>query len=367
MALTQCIGAAGPRFVPQAELPEAWPTNSSSSTPGAVPTREGLHDFFNGLVWKRFPATKRLLNRLQAAEIEAAGVGQVRGAVRDAITLFDETPCCCRRPDALWEALIARRMDPPLRRSAAPVGAARLVGFGHAFAGEVGRALQVRHRHVYRAPVPPELGDDLAAWDDWLAARLKARNWLPSPSPRCLCLECRAGGRATKTLRSTTTPTCSGRCAPPWKADMPSTPIVFRASWAHLNLASDADRATLAAHFRDTGVRDVECLFADRHRLPARQADARSQLRRAAPSWRICQAIPMQCVTGEYSYDPIFPDSDPDVRPGSRPGDTQALALGQRAAVPGDPRCLELDGSFVRIRAALGAEERGGTLCRPGH
>jgi hypothetical protein len=29
---------------------------------------------------------------------------------------------------------------------------------------------------------------------------------------------------------------------------------------------------------------------------------------------RICQAIPMQCVTGEYSYDPIFPDSDPDVR-----------------------------------------------------
>ncbi|MBE0473109.1 hypothetical protein [Rhodoferax sp.] len=29
---------------------------------------------------------------------------------------------------------------------------------------------------------------------------------------------------------------------------------------------------------------------------------------------RICQAIPMQAVTGEYSYNPVFPDSDPDVR-----------------------------------------------------
>ena len=34
-------------------------------------------------------------------------------------------------------------------------------------------------------------------------------------------------------------------------------------SWSHLNLAQDADRAELAAHFRASGVRDVECLFAD--------------------------------------------------------------------------------------------------------
>ena len=34
-------------------------------------------------------------------------------------------------------------------------------------------------------------------------------------------------------------------------------------SWSHLNLTQDADRAELAAHFRATGVRDVECLFAD--------------------------------------------------------------------------------------------------------
>ncbi|QJQ07567.1 glutamine synthetase [Undibacterium piscinae] len=29
---------------------------------------------------------------------------------------------------------------------------------------------------------------------------------------------------------------------------------------------------------------------------------------------RIAQAIPMQAITGDYSYDPIFPDADPDIR-----------------------------------------------------
>jgi glutamine synthetase len=95
---------------------------------------------------------------------------------------------------------------------------------------------------------------------------------------------------------------------------MPSKPLPASVpSWSHLNLAHETDRATLAAHFRETGVRDVECLFADvtgypRGKLmPAASFAAGSEL-------RICQAIPMQCVTGEYSYDPIFPDSDPDVR-----------------------------------------------------
>lgn len=34
----------------------------------------------------------------------------------------------------------------------------------------------------------------------------------------------------------------------------------------------------------------------------------------AGAELRIAQAIPMQAVTGDYSYDPIFPDSDPDVQ-----------------------------------------------------
>lgn len=70
--------------------------------------------------------------------------------------------------------------------------------------------------------------------------------------------------------------------------------------------------AHLAADFEKGGVKDVECLFPDvsgypRGKLmPAKAFASGAEL-------RIAQAIPMQCVTGDYSYDPIFPDQDPDV------------------------------------------------------
>ena len=173
-ALTQRIGAAGPRFVPQTDLPEGVAYERFIFDTASVPTREGLHDFFNGLVWKRFPASKRLLNRLQAAEIQAAGVGQVRGSVRDAITLFDENAVLLQAPDAVWDALLARewtRLFVELR----PLWAqARLVLFGHALTEKLVAPYKSITGHVYREPVPLALGDDLIAWDDWLAARLTA-------------------------------------------------------------------------------------------------------------------------------------------------------------------------------------------------
>lgn len=180
-ALTRRVGTVGPRFVPQAELPEGLAYEQFIFDNGAVPTREGLHDFFNGLVWMRFPATKRLLNRLQAAEIAHAGVGQVRGPVRDAITLFDENAVLLQAPDALWGALIARewtRLFVDLR----PLWAqARLVLFGHALTEKLVAPYKSITGHVYRAPVPLALGDDLAAWDDWLSRRLTAAELATKP------------------------------------------------------------------------------------------------------------------------------------------------------------------------------------------
>ncbi len=73
------------------------------------------------------------------------------------------------------------------------------------------------------------------------------------------------------------------------------------------------DTKQLQDFFRQHGIRDVECIFADISGYP------RGKLM-PAPSFaagaelRIAQAIPMQAVTGDYSYDPIFPDADPDVR-----------------------------------------------------
>ncbi len=84
---------------------------------GRVPTRragEGaLHDLFNALVWLALPATKAALNARQAQEIARAGIAGVRGPVRDACTLLDESGlllACADRAafDATQRALAAR-------------------------------------------------------------------------------------------------------------------------------------------------------------------------------------------------------------------------------------------------------------------
>ncbi|MDP1782771.1 MAG: DUF3025 domain-containing protein [Hydrogenophaga sp.] len=160
------------RFVPQTELPAGTAYEQFIFDTGQVPTRENLHDFFNGLCWLRFPQTKQRLNQLQAAEITAAGVREVRGPVRDALTLFDENAALLQAPEPLWNALTERdwnRLFVTLR----PLWAqARLVLFGHALLEKLVKPYKSITAHVLREPVPVALGDDLAAWDAWLAQAL---------------------------------------------------------------------------------------------------------------------------------------------------------------------------------------------------
>ena len=78
------------RFVLQTALPQGHAYEEFIGATGCVPTRENLHDFFNGLVWLTFPRIKQQLNALQAAQIAAAGVGKSRGPARDGATIFDE-------------------------------------------------------------------------------------------------------------------------------------------------------------------------------------------------------------------------------------------------------------------------------------
>ncbi len=160
------------RFVPQAELPPGTAYEQFIFDTGRVPTRENLHDFFNGLCWLRFPLTKQRLNQLQAAEIARAGVREVRGPVRDALTLFDENAALLQAPEPLWDALTARdwhRLFVTLR----PLWAqARLVLFGHALLEKLVTPYKSITAHVLRVPVPMALGEDLAAWDAWLARGL---------------------------------------------------------------------------------------------------------------------------------------------------------------------------------------------------
>jgi hypothetical protein len=95
------------RFVPQADLPEGVAYEAFIGATGCVPTRENLHDFFNGLVWQTFPRIKRELNALQAAQIAQAGVGKSRGPARDAATIFDENAALLVvRDDAAGHVLV---------------------------------------------------------------------------------------------------------------------------------------------------------------------------------------------------------------------------------------------------------------------
>jgi Protein of unknown function (DUF3025) len=78
------------KFVPQSALPESIAYEAFIFETKTVPTRDNLHDFFNGLAWLRFPLIKARLNALQYEQIQKDGVKPLRGAFRDALTLFDE-------------------------------------------------------------------------------------------------------------------------------------------------------------------------------------------------------------------------------------------------------------------------------------
>ena len=149
-APAELLSAAGARFVAQAALPEGEAYEAFIFRTRQVPTRDGLHDFFNGLCWLHYPRTKNRLNQLQAAHITLHGIGPQRGAARDALTVFDENAAFLSAPDALWDALQAKDWETlfgPLR----PLWAqARLQLFGHALLEKLCTPRKAITAHVYR-------------------------------------------------------------------------------------------------------------------------------------------------------------------------------------------------------------------------
>ena len=166
------------RFVAQGDLPDGVAYEQFIFDSASVPTRDNLHDFFNGLCWLHFPQSKRRLNALQAAQIAAEGIQPVRGPVRDALTLFDENAALLRAPDALWAALIERDW-PRLFIDLRPLWAqAQLVLFGHALLEKLAAPRKSITAHVYR--VQPAT-DSLADLDAWLAQDLSAEKLAGKP------------------------------------------------------------------------------------------------------------------------------------------------------------------------------------------
>lgn len=165
------------RFVPQAELSEGQAYEAFIRTTGQVPTREGLHDFFNALCWMHFPQAKQRLNALQAAEIARDGVQAVRGPVRDACTVFDENAVLIRTPDSVWQALREHRWHEALVDRRALWAKTRLWVFGHAALEKLVRPYKSVTVHLWR--VPGAVGDE--ALDAWLADDLQPEKLAGKP------------------------------------------------------------------------------------------------------------------------------------------------------------------------------------------
>lgn len=162
------------RFVPQSALPVGEAYEAFIARTRQVPTRDNLHDLFNGLIWQRWPRTKARLNALQAAEIARDGIAARRGPVRDAITVFDENGALLLAPPALWQALLHRDWMSLFVTHRALWQEARLVLFGHALMEQLVRPRKNLTAHVL---VMPHLGaqsdmaaldaGDVATWDNW--------------------------------------------------------------------------------------------------------------------------------------------------------------------------------------------------------
>lgn len=190
VGMTAAASVRPVRFVAQAQLPAGDAYEAFIARTRQVPTRDNLHDFFNGLVWQRWPRTKAQLNVLQASEIARDGISTRRGPVRDAITVWDENGALLLAPPVLWEALLHRNWMCLFVTHRALWQHARLVLFGHALMEQLVRPRKNLTAHVLVLPqLSTALGTDALAaldagdtkvWADWdhaVASHLTA-DWL---------------------------------------------------------------------------------------------------------------------------------------------------------------------------------------------
>lgn len=177
-----CIKSGGEsfpvRFVHQSELPAGQSYEQFIFDTSRVPTRDGLHDFFNGLCWMHFPATKKLLNRLHVDQIAKSAMVKVRGPARDAITVFDENAAFLQAPDALWNALQAKDWLLVFTDLRELWKESRLILFGHALLEKLATPRKAITAHVIRIP---QIGQSITQWDAWLSQHLTSEYFASKP------------------------------------------------------------------------------------------------------------------------------------------------------------------------------------------
>ena len=183
---TLTLGSGGSvEFISQSELPSDIAYEAFIYSHKRVPTRDNLHDFFNGLCWLRFPQTKLRLNFLQGQEITTQGVSATRGSLRDALTLFDENVLLLQASDDLWHALQVRDWKKLFGELRDEWQSAHIVIFGHALLEKQVTPYKSITAHLYRIASDVDAQDDQVL-DDWLASNLQpnflaTKPFLPLP------------------------------------------------------------------------------------------------------------------------------------------------------------------------------------------
>jgi hypothetical protein len=168
------------QFVPQSALPEGAAYEQFIFAQQQVPTRENLHDFFNGLAWLVLPHTKTRLNALQNTAIQNDGIQTTRGALRDALTLFDENAALWQAPSALVQALRDKQWQRafidlrPLWQQAQPVL------FGHALLEKLVTPYKSITSHVFIAQAATDL-EATSSLDESVAQQLCPAALVPKP------------------------------------------------------------------------------------------------------------------------------------------------------------------------------------------
>lgn len=178
-ALNACCSPSAISFVPQAALPQDVAYEVFIFETKTVPTRDNLHDFFNGLAWLRFPLIKARLNALQNEEIQKGGVQQLRGAVRDSLTLFDENAAflCAERHASVIAALREHDWQAAFQTHRSLLAKHPPVLFGHALLEKLVTPYKSIVAHVF----PAQSAMNLEAIDVAVAAQLGAGSLVPKP------------------------------------------------------------------------------------------------------------------------------------------------------------------------------------------
>jgi hypothetical protein len=130
----------------------------------------------------RFPHTKQQLNRLQAQAIQKEGVTAQRGALRDALTLFDENAALLCAPVVLWHAMYAQDWQALFVTHRESWKDAHLTLFGHALLEKLLKPYKSITTHVLCVPVPVDIqaaGD--GALDVWLSQQIHANEMERKP------------------------------------------------------------------------------------------------------------------------------------------------------------------------------------------